>query len=246
MTDAPRARYRQIASALEADIRSGRLSVGDQIPSERTMAEQMGISRMTARKALQELASRGMLETRVGHGTFVGTPAIQQELTALSGFTQDMERHGRTTSSIVVDAEHGAPSAEAAQALALSGSKSVYRLTRLRLADGTPVAFECTEIDADRAPDLFSKADFATASLYASLRHHYGIIPATAEQTLEAALADPATALRLKIDPGAPVLRQTRLTRDAEDRPFEFVRSTYRGDAFVMKLKLTVAAEASA
>lgn len=246
MADAPQARYRQIASALEADIVSGRLKVGEQIPSERAMAEQMGISRMTARKALQELAGRGMLETRVGHGTFVGTPTIQQELTALSGFTQDMERQGRTTSSIVVEAERGAPTAEAGKALALTGSGAVYRLTRLRLADGTPVAFECTEIDASRVPDLFAKADFSKTSLYAGLRHHCGIIPATAEQTLEAALADPATALRLKVDPGAAVLRQTRLTRDANGRPFEFVRSTYRGDAFVMKVQMTIQAEASA
>ena len=246
MADAPQARYRQIASALEADIVSGRLKAGEQIPSERAMAAQMGISRMTARKALQELATRGMLETRVGHGTFVGSTAIQQELTALSGFTQDMERQGRMTSSIVVDAEHGSPTVQAGQALGLSGSDAVYRLTRLRLADGVPVAFECTEIDAARTPDLFNKADFATASLYASLKHHYSIIPATAEQTLEATLADAATALRLKINAGAAVLRQTRLTRDAKGHPFEFVRSTYRGDAFVMKVQLTVSAEASA
>lgn len=239
----PKARYCQIASALEADILSGRLKAGDRIPSERTMAEEMGISRMTARKALQELASRGMLKTLIGHGTFVGRPTIQQELTALSGFTQDMERLGRITTSIVVNAERGPPTAEAATALGLSHKTSVYKLTRVRLADGLPVAFESTEIDAKRTPDLFSKADFATASLYASLGKYYGIVPASAEQTLAADLADPPTALRLKIDPGAPVLHQTRLTRDAEARPFEFVQSTYRGDAFVMKVHLTVAGE---
>ncbi len=207
------------------------------------MAEEMGISRMTARKALQELAGRGMLKTHIGHGTFVGTPAIQQELTALSGFTQDMERLGRTTTSLVVNAEHGLPTNEAARALTLSCKGRVYKLTRVRLADGMPVAFECTEIDAERTPGLFGKADFATASLYATLRKYFGIVPAFAEQTLAADLADPPTALRLKIDPGAAVLRQTRLTRDAEGRPFEFVQSTYRGDAFVMKVHLNVTGE---
>lgn len=243
MSEPHQPRYRQIASALEADILAGRLKAGDQIPSERVMAEQMGISRMTARKALQQLASRGMLETRVGHGTFVGKPLIQQELTALSGFSEDMERQGRKTSSIVVEADRCAATAEAAQSMALGNGGEVYKLTRVRLADGAPVAFERTEIDASRAPDLLSKADFGRASLYASLRRHFDITPAVAEQTIEAALADASTALTLDIEPGAPVLRQTRLTRDQDGRPFEFVRSTYRGDAFMMKVQMTIAPE---
>lgn len=243
MSEAVQPRYRQIASALEADILAGRLKVGDQIPSERAMAEQMGISRMTARKALQELASRGMLEARVGQGTFVGKPLIQQELTALTGFSEEMERQGRKTSSIVVEAECCAATAEAAQSLALAPGDEVYRLTRVRLADGTPVAFERTEIDARRAPDLLSKADFANASLYANLTRHYAITPACAEQTIEAALADASTALMLDIRPGAPVLRQTRLTWDSRGKPFEFVRSTYRGDAFTMRVQMAISSE---
>lgn len=246
MPEPQQARYRQIASALEADIMSGRLKVGEQIPSERSMAEQMGISRMTARKALQQLATRGMLETRVGQGTFVGAPLIQQELSALSGFSEEMERQGRKTSSIVVEAKRSTPTSEAASALLLRPQAEVYRLTRVRLADGTPVAFERTEIDAARAPNLLSKANFATASLYSSLKHHYGITPAIAEQTLEAALADHSMALTLDIDPGAAVLLQTRLTRDTANQPFEFVSSTYRGDAFVMKVQLTVPEQAHA
>lgn len=243
MSEPSQARYRQIASALEADILAGRLKVGDQIPSERTMAEQMGISRMTARKALQQLANRGMLETRVGQGTFVGEPLIQQELTALTGFSEEMERQGRKTSSIVVEAERCAATAEATRSLALGPDRQVYKLTRVRLADGTPVAFERTEIDAGRAPDLLSKADFANASLYTNLQRHFSITPAFAEQTIEAALADASTAITLDIEPGAPVLRQTRLTRDSDGRAFEFVRSTYRGDAFKMRVQMTVSSE---
>lgn len=244
MSQPQQARYRQIASALEADIMSGRLKVGEQIPSERAMAETMGISRMTARKALQQLAGRGMLETRVGHGTFVGAPLIEQELSALSGFSQEMERQGRKTASIVVEAVRCAPTERAQKALMLAPRNDVYRLTRVRLADGMPVAHERTEIDASRAPDLLSKADFGTSSLYATLKRHFAIIPAVAEQTLEAALADQSTALTLGLETGAAVLHQTRLTFDNSNRPFEFVQSTYRGDAFVMKVQLTIPAEA--
>ncbi len=239
------ARYRQLASAIESDITVGRLKVGDQIPSERAMAERMGVSRMTARKALQELTSRGMLETRVGQGTFVSAPVIQQELSSLSGFTEEMERQGRQTSSIIVEAERRPATAEATRALDLPPLANVYRLTRVRLADGTPVALERTEIDARLTPDLLSKADFAKASLYKNLKTHFGILPATAEQTLEAAVADQESSLSLHVPIGDPILRQTRLTRDANGIPIEFVRSTYRGDAFVMKIKLSIGSESA-
>lgn len=207
------------------------------------MAERMGVSRMTARKALQELTNRGMLETRVGQGTFVSAPVIRQELSSLSGFTEEMERQGRQTSSIIVEAECRPATVEATKALDLPPLANVYRLTRVRLADGTPVALERTEIDARLTPDLLSKADFAKASLYENLKTHFGIFPATAEQTLEAAVADRESSLSLQVQIGAPILRQTRLTRDAEGTPVEFVRSTYRGDAFVMKIKLSIGSE---
>lgn len=245
MSAPAKARYRQIASDLEADIAAGRLKVGDQLPSERAMAEQLGISRMTARKALEQLANRGILETRLGHGTFVGRPPIRQELTALSGFSEEMERQGRTTSSIVVEAARQPATKEAEAALNLAPGSYVYRLNRIRLADGMPVAIERTEIDAERTPDLFAKADFSATSLYASLKQCFGITPAMAEQTLEAALANASEALTLGIKPGAAVMHQTRLTRDTDGKPFEFVRSTYRGDTFVMNVQLTIPQEVS-
>lgn len=235
-----KARYRQIASALEADILSGRLKVGDQLPSERAMAEQLGISRMTARKALKQLCDRGMLKSRIGHGTFVGTPVILQEQAALSGFTEEMERQGRVTTSIVVEAERRRAGSETSFALNLGAGADIYRLVRVRLADGLAIAVERTEIDAVRAPDLLAKADFGRSSLYEHLKTNYGIYPATAEQTLAAGLADGATALSLNLEDGAPILKLTRLTRDQEGRPFEFVHSIYRADAFVMKVNLSI------
>jgi GntR family transcriptional regulator len=100
------------------------------------------------------------------------------------------------------------------------------------------VALETTEVVAESTPDLLRKADFGRMSLYAVLQAQFGLRPATAEQTLAAAAADEAVAIPLGIAIGAPVLRLTRLTRDASGRPFEHVRSYYRGDAFVMKVRL--------
>jgi GntR family transcriptional regulator len=231
-------KYRRIADSLADDILAGRLKAGDQIPSERVVAEEYGISRMTVRQALRHLAERGMVEARVGQGTFVGAPRLQQQLSTLTGFTEEMERQGRSAASIVVEAAACVPDAETAQALDLGAGAMVWRISRLRLADGEPVALETTQVVAAMTPGLLERADFARTSLYETLRRHYGLRPATAEQTLAAASAEAPLALPLGIEVGAPVLRLTRLTRDAEGRAFEHVRSVYRGDAFVMKVRL--------
>lgn len=231
-------KYRQIADQLSAEIAAGRLKAGDQIPPERTFAEDLGISRATVRMALRHLAERGMIEARVGQGTFVGAPVIQQQLSTLTGFTEEMERQGRRAGSIVTEASRRAPSSEAALALGLGPGAEVWHISRIRLADGEPVALETTEVVAEGTPDLLRKADFGRMSLYAVLQEQFGLRPASAEQTLAAAAADESVAVPLGIAIGAPVLRLTRLTRDAAGRPFEHVRSHYRGDAFVMKVRL--------
>ena len=233
-------KYRVIADRLAADIAAGRLKAGDQIPPERSIAETHGASRMTVRQALRHLAERGIVQARAGAGTFVGARPIQQELSTLTGFTEEMQRQGRRAESVLVEAVSGVADVDTAQALGLSPGASVWRISRIRLADGAPVALETTEIDAAATPGLLERADFARASLYATLRAAYGIHPCTAEQTLAAACAEPSTALPLRLEPGAPVLRLTRCTRDAEGRAFEFVRSVYRGDAFVMKARLDI------
>lgn len=233
-------KYRLIADSIARDIATGRLKTGQQIPPERAIAEDFGSSRMTVRQALRHLADRGLVETRVGHGTFVGAPVIQQQLSTLTGFTEEIERQGRVASSIVVEASRQAPDSETAQRLGLRPRAEVWRIARVRLVDQEPVALETTEVAADLAPGLLDRADFARASLYATLRTHYGLTPATAEQTLAATSAEPSVALPLGVPKGAPVLRLTRLTRDTNGRAFEYVRSHYRGDAFEMKTTLSL------
>ncbi|WP_163848706.1 GntR family transcriptional regulator [Pseudooceanicola aestuarii] len=233
-------RYLAIARDIEADIRAGRLAEGARLPSERDMAKDRQISRMTARQALRHLTQRGYLEAQVGRGTFVRSGAIQQELTALTGFSEAMRLQGRDIASVVIEAATRTPDPDTVLALGLAQGAPIHRLTRIRLVDGAPVAIEMSEIDASVTPGFFDGADFARQSTYARLRAEYDITPTTAEQTLEAAAADNETAHRLNLPEGAPILRLTRLTRDAQGGAFEFVRSLYRGDAFNMKVHLTL------
>lgn len=234
--------YLRIAGDLEAEIASGALKAGEKIESERVLSERMGVSRMTARQALRHLISKGLVETRTGQGTFVGNRQIEQRLETLSGFTEEMDRQGRQVSSVIVTSGTRQPDEDCARALALPASGKVHSLTRVRFVDGAPVALETTEIVAQRTRGLLDLADFQTTSLYATLTAQFGIVPTRAEQTLMAGLADSAIARTLHTQAGAPVLNLTRLTRDQDGNAFEYVRSTYRGDFFVMKVNLSLGA----
>jgi GntR family transcriptional regulator len=236
--------YQRIANDFAAQIASGTLKVGERLPSERQMAEELGYSRMTARQALKVLERRGLVETRTGRGAFVAHPQIEQQLSTLSGFTEDMQRGGRVASSIVLDAGVGAADLEAANALGITEHAPVHRLVRVRLADAEPVGLERTEIPAALAPKLLDRADFTTDSLYRVLREDYGIYPSEAEQRLWSAHPDASSAAALGIPMQSSVLILTRRTLDATRRPIEYVRSVYRGDCFVMRVNLTLGKDA--
>jgi GntR family transcriptional regulator len=236
--------YQRIADDFAARIASGVLKVGERLPSERQMADDLGYSRMTARQALKVLERRGLVETRTGRGAFVAHPQIEQRLSTLSGFTEDMQRDGRVASSIVLDAGVGAVDLEAANALGIVEHAPVHRLVRVRLADAKPVGLERTEIPAALAPKLLDRADFTTDSLYRVLREDYGIYPSEAEQRLWSAHPDASSAAALGISTQSSVLILTRRTLDATRRPIEYVRSVYRGDCFVMRVNLTLGKEA--
>lgn len=238
MTEQDTPLYLQIATRLKDDIQSGRLKAGEKIASERTLADDMGVSRMTARQALRHLVNTGLLEARIGQGTFVGSNVIDQKLHSLTGFTEEMSSRGRQTSSIVVLSETRRADPQCAAALKLPQNAFVQRLVRVRLVDGAPVARETTDIRADRTPGLLDLADFGSQSLYEMLRSHFGLLPTSAEQTLAASVASSEIARSLGLTEGAAVLKLTRLTFDQHGQPLEYVRSVYRGDAFVMKVDL--------
>ncbi|WP_274627413.1 GntR family transcriptional regulator [Arvimicrobium flavum] len=239
LEDAPL--YQRIARLLEDRIDSGALASGDRLPSERQIADETGASRMTARQALKSLEKRGLVETRVGRGVFVAHPMIEKESRTLHGFTEEMERGGRKVSSVVLDAGIGAADQEVARALDIPEHTLVHRLVRVRLVDAEPLAVERTEIPVALAPGLLEKTDFSKDSLYRVLREHYGFMPAEAEETVRADLADAAAISALGLSAVTPVLKFTRRTFDAAGRPLEYVRSVYRADCFSMRVRLTLA-----
>lgn len=223
--------YYQIKTRLLEAIESGQLSPGDRVPSERELTEQFSVSRMTARQALRELETQGYLYRIQGKGTFVATPKLDQPLAALTSFTEDMRRRGLQPGANVLSVGEVPAGRKAARALGISETETVFRLERLRLAGGDPMALEVSHIPVGLAPGL-GAAYFEDQSLYRILRETCGLVLARATQSLEAVPASAHEAEILRVHEGTPLLLLERVSFDSKDRAVEFVRSLYRGDRY--------------
>jgi GntR family transcriptional regulator len=233
--------YLQIREVLRQRITSGEYQIGARLPSERELAQTYDVSRMTARLALQLLSQDGLIHSRVGKGTFVSQPKINQELSMLIGFTEDMGRRGMMAASRVLDAGQRKADAEVAPQLQIDPGTTLYVLRRVRLANGEPLALETAHLNRTLCPNLFEGRDFAVLSLYRVLRESYGLRLLRAEQVIAARLPDAQECEALGIGSREPVLSQTRTTYDDQQRPVEFVRSVYIGSAFQLRTTLRYA-----
>ena len=231
--------YIQIKAYLADGIKAGHYRPDQRLPSERELSEQFQVGRMTVRQALLELIHEGKIYTRVGKGTFVQTPKIDQQLRALTGFSQDVRMRGRRPSSRVLEAKVIPASMEAANALRILPGEEVNLLTRLRLSDEVPLALESASLPIALFPNLLEH-NFAVESLYEVLNNDYGVMVVQAEQTIEAALASPLESEMFSLKPPAAVLHMQRLTHDQDGRPVEYVHSTYRGDRYKFRSILQV------
>lgn len=229
--ESPNPLYTQLRDWLMHEIASGNFLPDQRLPSERELAVRFTVSRMTVRQALLDLARDGVVYTRTGKGTFVSEPKINQRLQALSGFSQDVSSRGGNPSSRVLEFMVTQPKPEVAFALRLTAEQQIILLSRLRMADGVPLALETSYLPYDRFPNLFSH-DFSVESLYSVLEDEYGCILTQAEQTIEAALASKHESELLVLPSPAAIFKMERLTKTSDGLPVEFVLSAYRGDRY--------------
>lgn len=233
--------YLRIVDDLARQIRAGAYPVGARLPSERELARLHGVSRMTAREALEALRHQGLVLSRPGKGTYVAQPRIQRQLLHLTSFTEEMWKRGLTPSSRVLRAEIQPADPELARVLGIQPSSETAVLTRVRLANGLPIGLETAHLAHDMCPGIFVGRDFSTCSLYQVLREEYGWSLAWARQTIEARMPQPVETELLELDDRIPVLSMSRTTYTQDDRPLEFVRSVYRADRYQFSLVLRVA-----
>lgn len=230
-------RYVRLRKRLEESIESGLLDKSAPLPAEREIASLTGFSRVTVRRAMQDLVDRGIIVQRQGSGSFVsdGAPKVEQSLSRLTSFTEDMQRRGFDSDSEWLERGLHIPSPEEVMALALTSGESVARIVRLRRANDRPMAIECASLPTDILPDPNS----VTTSLYARLEQD-GNRPVRALQRISAINLQEDEAEVLNVKVGSAGLRIVRTSYLENRRAVEFTRSTYRGDAydFVAELRL--------
>ncbi|MEE6166976.1 MULTISPECIES: GntR family transcriptional regulator [unclassified Mycolicibacterium] len=220
-------RYFQVKLAL-ADLIAG-LDRGASLPPERQLAEQLGTSRTTLRKALAELAGEGVLRRTQGSGNFVAPPKVVH-VRQLSSLTDDLKAEGMQPTSQILGLERVRAEPAVAEHLEIAPGERIHLLTRLREVDGEPLAIEEAHLPGE-LPRLAARLA-ETGSLYAALRDCYDRGVHSVEDTVETALANPEQAELLRIATGQPLLLVHRTSRDKTGRIVEWTRSVYRGDRF--------------
>ena len=237
MQDATGPRYVRLRKRIEESIETGLLGESAPLPAEREIANLTGLSRVTVRRAMQDLVDRGIIIQRQGSGSFVadGTPKVEQSLSRLTSFTEDMTRRGLDSSSEWLERGVHTPSPEEVMALALSSGEAVARISRLRRANDRPMAIERASLPIDILP----KPQLVESSLYEVLERD-GNRPVSALQRISAINLEDDDAALLGVEPGAAGLRIVRTSYLSNRRVVEFTRSIYRGDAydFVAELRL--------
>ena len=233
ITDGAEPKHAQLRAVL-ASMAASELGPDSVIPSERELMQTYAVSRATVRRAIEALISEGVLRRVQGKGTFVARPRVQSHL-HLASFTQDMRRRGKTPSTRVVRVEAAVAPTEVAAWFGLGPSRRVWRVERVRLAAGEPMAFEAGWYSPTLLPDL-DRHDLGQ-SLYALFAREYGLAVDTAEQTVRSEGADDDLARHLDVRPGDPVMAFDRSSRTG-GAPLERVLSHYRGDRYELHISL--------
>lgn len=230
-------RYVQLRRRLEEGIASGILPPNSSLPPERELAEITDLSRVTVRKAIQELVREGLIEQRQGSGSFIREPVtrMEQSLKQLTSFTEDMTRRGMETTSRWLERGVFMATPEEVAALDLAAGDQVSRIYRLREADGRPLALERAALPLDLLPNPTE----VSTSLY-DLLAKSGNRPTRAVQKISAINLEPREAELLDVAEGDAGLRIERTSFLDSGRVAELTRSIYRGDAydFVAELRL--------
>jgi GntR family transcriptional regulator len=236
ITDAARPLYHRVYREIAHEIQCGALGAGDRLPSERWFCDELGVSRATVRRAIEELAADGLVEPR-GRGTYVRSSALVEEPNTLLSLSELGRARGLDATARVLSADTRPATIDEAEAFGIAPGAELLELERLRMLDGLPIA-----VDSNRVPLRFlppvAELDFASASLYAAIERA-GHPLARADYELEARAADAREAALLGQPPRTPVLLAIAVTVAEDGRVVDLGRTVYRADRYRFQATLT-------
>lgn len=229
--------YHQLHEILHSRIIRGFWKPGDRLPTESEMVVEYGVSRITVRTVLDMLVKEGLIYRQAGRGTFVAHATLEQGLTHLISFTEDMQRRGYTVSTRVLFSGLMPANAYIAEKLRVSVGEELACLKRLRLADGEPMCIEYSHFVHSHCRGILDH-DFSTHSLRDVKIREYGIRWSHARQTVQAINASKEVAGLLGIRTRGALLFFERVSFSQDRVPMEFLQAYYRGDRYVLHNEL--------
>lgn len=227
--------YIQIHNKIRDRIEKGVWKVGERLPSERELSSEFGVSRMTLRQAIQTLADEGILERKVGSGTYVANQKVQEKMSGITSFTEIIKKQGKEPSSKTVSYRIKQANSRELEALQLEEPSNILKMERIRYADDVPICVETTSIPVSFIENLDKKE--ITKSLYHSFEEKNNLSLGHATQHITASLATERIAELLEIKRGEAILQLRQITFLKDGRPFEYVRSQYVGNRFEFVLE---------
>ncbi|GMA42180.1 GntR family transcriptional regulator [Mobilicoccus caccae] len=233
-SDAPL--YAQVEEALVARFGVD-LHPGDRLPTEDDLIEEFGVSRITVRRAIQNLVTRHLVVTKRGRGSFVATPSFSQPLTALTGFVEDMNALGLRSHARVLLIEEVTAPAEVRAALEVPLGAKVTHIERVRLAAGHPVSFDETYLPTELGR-LVAQDDLENEPIFTLLESRHNTPLIEAAYALQASTAEAAVADALEIAEGSAIFRIERTSFTTGQKPVDYEVLHYRGDAITFTTRL--------
>ncbi|MFU0790216.1 MULTISPECIES: GntR family transcriptional regulator [Virgibacillus] len=229
--------YKQVKNQLLQEINKN-MKEGDLLQPESEMEKQYGVSRITVRKAIDELVAEGVIFKAQGRGTFVRSTKIVQNAGTITSWTEEMHLKGKSPSTQNLMISEVKPSRKMIDKLHLQPNEKLIRIERLRLADGEPIALMFNYLREKYVPGLLNKG-LTRESLYEELEENYNIVLIEAQEQIKARLATDLEASALKIPPGEAVLHINRTSFLKSGIPFEMVEMINRADRYEYYIKVS-------
>lgn len=222
--------YLQLTDALIAQVKDGVYADGSLLPSERELCESYNVSRTTVRQALHELAAKGYTKSIHGKGTVLVHSQLRQELNSFYSFDEDMRKIGRKPTAQILDFLQIVAPCAIAKTLGLAENEFVYRIMRLRLANGEPMLLETNYLPCSRFPNLLPEM-LENQSLYRVLSSQYGFEATIAEETFEPVLLRPMESQLLGVGSRTLGMLIERISWEGSE-PAEFSKSVSPSSKF--------------
>ncbi|MBM7635877.1 GntR family transcriptional regulator [Streptococcus saliviloxodontae] len=226
--------YIHIHDHIKKEIEDGKWQIGQRLPSERDLSETFQVSRMTLRQAITLLVEEGILERRVGSGTYVAGRRVQERMRGTTSFTEIVKSQGKYPSSKLISYQKKLASKTERDQLQLTAKDYVISMERVRYADQLPLVYEVASIP-EKLIASFNQTEITEHFFQTLTQNGYTI--GKSQQTIYAKTASDKVAGHLDVAKGHAILALTQVSYFSDGTPFEYVRSQYVGDRFEFYLE---------